>query len=112
MTEDRKKTALIITATTLLAAAALVLIALRPATAKHEPEVSAPIPLGTNSLKVGALLYNPKRTNEVLWVVQDINPTYEFPDGEIRPAVKVRSESNRISTWIPRENLRSVLVVQ
>ena len=72
-----------------------------------------PVPLGTNQLKIGAKLYNRHSvTNQLLFVVVDLDPAHEFPDGETLPAARVKNPTIGSSTWIAREKMNDFLVVQ
>ena len=89
--------------------AAAVVIIWKPRPGTPQP---VPVPTSTNELKVGAKLFNPAFSNRFQWTVIEIDGAYEFPDGEIRPGVRIRSAAIGGSTWVPRENLDKFYVVQ
>jgi hypothetical protein len=74
------------------------------------PDHPAGVPLGTNELKAGAKLINPAFPNRFRWTVVAIDRAYEFPDGEIRPAVQVTGDNGTI--WLPRDKVEKLMVVQ
>ena len=57
---------------------------LPPEKQPEPPQVIAPVPLGTNRLKVGARLYSPYRTNEFVKLL-DISTAYDFPTRTLGP---------------------------
>jgi hypothetical protein len=71
-----------------------------------------PVPLSTNELKVGAKLFNSTENTNHVFTVIEVDRAYDFPNGDIRPGVRIRSEVIGRSTWVPRENLDKFHVVQ
>src|SRR5687768_4552936 len=108
LNDQQKKTACIAIACLFLLSAFVAATQLRPTKAK--PAEPPPVPLGTNELKVGAKLIDPKFPYRYEWTVKAIDRAYDFPDGELRPAVQVYGENGTI--WIPREKLENLMVVQ
>ena len=109
--DGRFEKKLVVAVVTVLFAAGILIPAWMIASRPGPSQVSAPLPLGTNRLKVGARLYSPHRTNE-FFTVLDINSAYDFPDEDTRPAVKITSETIGGSSWVPREGLNKYFVVQ
>jgi hypothetical protein len=109
--DERKKKLIIAAVVAWLVIGGIAVVLAMPKKAPAIPP--QPVPLGTNELRVGAKLYNRHApTNQHLFTVIKVDPAYEFPDGETRPGVKVRSPSNGGSIWTPREKMNDFLVVQ
>ena len=66
-------------------------------------------PLGTNTVHVGDILYDPVTKHE-LWRVLATERNHEFDDDTNKDGVLVRSSTNGSEAWMPREKLEKVLV--
>jgi hypothetical protein len=110
LNEEQRKTAYIALSCLFLIATLVVLQVLKPGRAKRTE--AQPILLSTNELKVGAKLFNLSENTKHVFTVVEVDRAYDFPDGDIRPGVRIRSEVLGRSTWVPRENLNKFHVVQ
>jgi hypothetical protein len=65
------------------------------------------VPLGTNSLTAGTLLYNPTTTQQ--WAkVLNVQDEFEFEDGTNCPGVLIERKNG--TEWVPRASLNKILI--
>jgi|ERR1051325_3561488 hypothetical protein len=70
-------------------------------------ELLSLVPLGTNTPEIGLRLFHPHTRREIGSAVK-IESAHEFPDGEERPGVLLKT-INDAKVWVPRKSLDNAL---